>query len=373
MKVLVVFGTRPEAIKMAPVIHALSRTNGLETKVCITAQHREMLDQALSIFGIQPDFDLNIMRPDQDLTDVTISVLSGCRRVLKAWRPRVVIVHGDTTTTLGASLAAYYEKIPVYHVEAGLRTHDIYSPWPEEINRRVAGLIAAFHFAPTDIARQNLLGEGIRHDNIQVTGNTVVDALKFVLKRLRTDHELTLKIHKKFSFIDQTKRIILVTVHRRENFGHGLLNICSALSEIGERNDVQIIFPVHLNPNVQTPVMKILSNRPNIHLIPPQDYLPFVYLIDRAHLILTDSGGIQEEASTLGKPVLVLRESTERPEAVMSGVAKIVGAETNNIINEVTLLLNAELISPVAIRERNPFGSGDASIIIAKTIIEKMA
>jgi UDP-N-acetylglucosamine 2-epimerase (non-hydrolysing) len=280
LKVLAVFGTRPEAIKMAPVVHALAKTEGIEAKVCVTAQHRQMLDQVLDLFKIKPDFDLDLMKPGQDLTDITSNVLLGMRTVFTQWRPDWVLVHGDTTTTLATSLAAYYEKIAVGHVEAGLRTGNIYSPWPEEINRRIAGAISAVHFSPTESAKANLLREGVDERSIIVTGNTVIDALLEVVQRVRTDAVLIADMERRFAFLNKSKKPILVTGHRRENFGDGFINICAALAEISKREDVQIIYPVHLNPNVQEPVNRLLDSNPNIHLIEPQDYLPFVYLMD---------------------------------------------------------------------------------------------
>ncbi len=365
LKVLTVFGTRPEAIKMAPVVHALARIDGIESKVCVTAQHRQMLDQVLKLFGIKPDFDLDLMKPGQDLTDITSNVLLGMRTVFKKWRPDWVLVHGDTTTTLATSLAAYYEKIAVGHVEAGLRTGNIYSPWPEEMNRRIAGAISAAHFAPTETAKENLLREGVRPSHIIVTGNTVIDALVDVVQRVRKDETLITDMAQRFNFLDKSKKLILVTGHRRENFGDGFLNICAALAEISERNDVQIVYPVHLNPNVQEPVRRLLTKKKNIHLIDPLDYLPFVYLMDQTFLLLTDSGGIQEEAPSLGKPVLVMREATERPEAVSAGTVKLVGTDKEKIINEVIRLLDDEDEYQRMCHAHNPYGDGRASIRIS--------
>jgi UDP-N-acetylglucosamine 2-epimerase (non-hydrolysing) len=298
-KILTVFGTRPEAIKMAPLVKALAAEDSIDARVCVTAQHRQMLDQVLDLFEIVPDFDLNLMKPGQDLTDITCNVLTGMRDVFKQWTPDIVLVHGDTATAMAAALAAYYAKIPVGHVEAGLRTNDIYSPWPEEMNRRMVGRVATYHFAPTETARSNLLSEGCSDKTIFVTGNTVIDALLDVVDRIKTDKTLHEELSKRFPFIDVNKRMVLVTGHRRENFGEGFENICKALRNIAERGDVQVVYPVHLNPNVQEPVRRLLSGCANIHLIEPQDYLPFVYLMDRAYLLLTDSGGIQEEAPSL--------------------------------------------------------------------------
>lgn len=361
LKVLTVFGTRPEAIKMAPVVHALARAEGIEAKVCVTAQHRQMLDQVLDLFSIKPDFDLDLMKPGQDLTDITSNVLLGMRKVFMDWKPDWVLVHGDTTTTLATSLAAYYEKIAVGHVEAGLRTGNIYSPWPEEMNRRIAGAIAAVHFAPTETAKANLLREGVAENTILVTGNTVIDALLEVVQRVRTDETLLADMAQRFGFLDKSKKLILVTGHRRENFGDGFLNICAGLADISQRNDVQIVYPVHLNPNVQEPVNRLLANNPNIHLIQPQDYLPFVYLMDQAYLLLTDSGGIQEEAPSLGKPVLVMRDTTERPEAVSAGTVKLVGTDRQKITEEAHRLLDDELAYQTMSRAHNPYGDGKAS------------
>lgn len=361
MRVLSVFGTRPEAIKMAPVVKELSSNPHIEAKVCVTAQHRQMLDQVLTLFGIAPDFDLDLMKPGQDLTDITSNVLLGMRRVFNEWRPDYVLVHGDTTTTLATGLAAYYEKIPVGHVEAGLRTGDIYSPWPEEMNRRIAGAIAQVHFAPTETAKDNLLREGVRKEAIHVTGNTVIDALLEVVHRLRSDVELKVSTEQKFKFLDSSKRLILVTGHRRENFGSGFENICTAIQTIGERCDVEIVYPVHLNPNVQEPVKRLLGNRKNIHLIEPLDYLPFVYLMDQSHILLTDSGGVQEEAPSLGKPVLVMRNTTERPEAVTAGTVSLVSTDQKTIVTETHRLLDDHAEYERMSHAHNPYGDGQAA------------
>lgn len=366
MKVLTIFGTRPEAIKMAPVVKALRAVQGLQVGVCVTAQHRQMLDQVLQLFDIQPDFDLDLMKPGQDLTDVTTNVLLGLRPVLNTWKPDWVLVHGDTTTTLAASLAAYYQKVKVGHVEAGLRTRNIYSPWPEEMNRRIAGSIAVAHFAPTDDARNNLLHENIDPSGIFVTGNTVVDALQDVAHRLRNDQQLQAELHQRFSFLDTGRRLILVTGHRRENFGTGFDNICQALHDLSARPDVHIVYPVHLNPNVQEPVRRILGQCASVHLIEPQDYLPFVYLMDRAHLILTDSGGIQEEAPSLGKPVLVMRDTTERPEAVRAGTVRLVGTNRQTIVDATSELLDVPAAYQRMSRAHNPYGDGRAALRIAQ-------
>lgn len=372
MKVLAVFGTRPEAIKMAPVVKALAADRGFEVKVCVTAQHRQMLDQVLDIFAIRPDFDLNLMKPGQDLSDITSNVLLGMRDVYRQWQPDMVLVHGDTTTTLAASLSAYYAKVRVGHVEAGLRTYNKYSPWPEEMNRRLTGAVADIHFAPTPRSRTNLIAEGVTEAYIHVTGNTVIDALLDVAQRLRTDGELRSELDALFSFLDATKRLILVTGHRRENFGAGFENICHALAEIASRGDVQIVYPVHLNPNVQEPVRRILSGMANVHLIEPQDYLPFVYLMDRSDLIITDSGGVQEEAPSLGKPVLVMRDTTERPEAVEAGTVKLVGTDRATIVREANRLLDDATAYDAMARAHNPYGDGMAASRIRDILTQQI-
>lgn len=364
-KILVTFGTRPEAIKMAPVVEALKADAAFEVKVCVTAQHRQMLDQVLELFGIRPDFDLNLMQPGQDLTDITSNVLLGMRGVLRQWRPDWLLVHGDTTTTFAAALAAYYEKVAVGHVEAGLRTGNIYSPWPEEMNRRLAGALTALHFAPTERARENLLREGVATECIHVTGNTVIDALLEVVARIRGDNELQARFARQFAFLATGRRLVLVTGHRRENFGTGFERICRALHQLGEREDVEIVYPVHLNPNVQEPVRRILADAPRIHLIEPLDYLPFVYLMDRAHLIITDSGGVQEEAPSLGKPVLVMRDTTERPEAVDAGTVKLVGTDEAAIVREANRLLEDPAAYEQMAHAHNPYGDGLAGGRIA--------
>lgn len=373
IKVLTVFGTRPEAIKMAPVVNLLCASRDIDLKVCVTAQHRQMLDQVLDLFSIEPDFDLNLMRPNQDLTDITIGVMIGLRGVLKSWRPDWVLVHGDTTTTLATSLAAYYEKISVGHIEAGLRTGDIYSPWPEEMNRQIVSNIARAHFAPTNQAKENLLKIGVDQQLITVTGNTVIDALFQAKDKLLNDDSLANKMKNYFPFLNHDKRVILVTGHRRENFGSGFENICLALRDISARGDVQIVYPVHLNPNVQEPVHRVLGNNPNIYLIEPQDYLPFVYLMEKSHIILTDSGGIQEEAPSLGKPVLVLRNTTERPEAVAAGTVKLVGTERLKIVSEVFKLMDNNDEYKAMACSKNPFGDGLAANNILKYILEVSA
>jgi len=359
-KVLLVFGTRPEAIKMAPLALQLKEnTHAFETKVCVTGQHRQMLDQVLELFQLEPDFDLNLMKPGQTLSDVTSGVLKGLEGVFAEWLPDIVLVHGDTATTFAASLAAYYHKVKIGHVEAGLRTGDIYSPWPEEANRKLTGSLANYHFAPTQSSYNNLVKENIDPANIVITGNTVIDALLKVKEKVETDQKIIEQFEQQFSFLDKSKKLILVTGHRRENFGQGFLNICTALANIAKRyTDVQIVYPVHLNPNVQKPVNELLSGIENIYLIAPQDYLPFVYLMNHSYLILTDSGGIQEEAPSLGKPVLVMRDTTERPEAVDAGTVKLVGTEATVIQQAVIdLLENSDLYQQMA-GAHNPYGDG---------------
>jgi len=363
-----VFGTRPEAIKMAPVYHALKKTIGLDVRVAVTAQHREMLDLVLKLFSIEPDYDLNIMKPGQGLTGITGAVLDGLEPILQQFAPDLVLVHGDTTTTLSASLAAYYKQITVGHVEAGLRTGNIYSPWPEEINRKVTGTIAQLHFAPTEKAASNLRDESVPDSSIFVTGNTVIDALLDMVARLEGDPEQSAAFDRDFA-IDPTKRMILVTGHRRESFGGGFQRICDALMVLAQREDVQIIYPVHLNPNVKGPVETSLGTLERVSLIPPQDYLPFVHLMRRADIILTDSGGVQEEAPSLGKPVLVMRDTTERPEAVDAGTVKLVGTDTELIVHEATTLLDDPAAFDTMARAHNPYGDGLASRRICDAIL----
>jgi UDP-N-acetylglucosamine 2-epimerase (non-hydrolysing) len=359
-KVLLVFGTRPEAIKMAPLALKLKEnTQDFETKVCVTGQHRQMLDQVLELFHLTPDFDLNLMKHGQTLSDVTSGVLNGLEGVFAEWTPDVVLVHGDTATTFAASLAAYYHKIKVGHVEAGLRTGDIYSPWPEEANRKLTGTLANYHFAPTQSSYNNLIKENIDPALIQITGNTVIDALLKVKEKVETDQNIIDEFNHKFDFLDTNKKLILVTGHRRENFGQGFLNICNGLANIAKKyQNVQIVYPVHLNPNVQKPVNELLSGISNIYLIEPQDYLPFVYLMNRSYLILTDSGGIQEEAPSLGKPVLVMRDTTERPEAVEAGTVKLVGTDANIIEKSVTDLIENNDLYQLMAEAHNPYGDG---------------
>lgn len=361
MKVLTVFGTRPEAIKMAPLVHALAKDPDFEARVCVTAQHREMLDQVLNLFSIVPDYDLNIMRPGQGLTEITCGILQGLKPILEAFRPDVVLVHGDTTTTIAASLAAFYQRIPVGHVEAGLRTGDLSSPWPEEANRTLTGHLAMYHFAPTENSRQNLRRENIADERIFVTGNTVIDALFWVRDSVMNNPAQYEALAARYPFLDAEKKLVLVTGHRRESFGQGFEQICHALADIAARHDdVQIVYPVHLNPNVSEPVNRILGPVENVFLIEPQDYLPFMWLMNHAWLILTDSGGIQEEAPSLGKPVLVMRDTTERPEAVDAGTVKLVGTDRQRIVDEVTLLLNDNEAWQTMSRAHNPYGDGQA-------------
>ncbi len=360
-RVLTVFGTRPEAIKMAPLVNAISNHQLLTQKVCVTGQHREMLDDVLEFFNIKPDFDLDIMRPHQDLTDITGKILVGMKNVFEEFTPDLVLVHGDTTTTLGTALASYYKQIPLGHVEAGLRTNNIYSPWPEEANRKLTSSLAKFHFAPTNAARDNLLSEGIKASSIAVTGNTVVDALHMALDKLNRSPNLISILEKKYSFLEKSKKMILVTGHRRESFGAGFERICYALLTISKRHpDCDILYPVHLNPNVREPVNRILKNVNNIHLIEPTSYMNFVFLMNRAHLILTDSGGIQEEAPSLGKPVLVMRDTTERPEAVKAGTVKLVGTDTDVIVQEVSNLITKPQLYRQMSKAHNPYGDSKA-------------
>lgn len=361
-KILTVFGTRPEAIKMAPLVHALAADNRFDSKVCVTAQHREMLDQVLGLFEIEPDFDLNIMKPGQTLNDVTTSILVGLKPILESFKPDVVLVHGDTATTFAAALAAYYQKIKVGHVEAGLRTGNIYSPWPEEANRKLTSAITNYHFAPTAGSRDNLLNEGVSEDEITVTGNTVIDALFWVREKLKQDSSLSNELLSKFDYLDPNKKLILVTGHRRESFGGGFERICEALRQIAISNPAaQVLYPVHLNPNVQEPVNRLLKGLDTVFLIAPQEYLPFCYLMDRASVILTDSGGIQEEAPSLGKPVLVMRETTERPEAVDAGTVRLVGTDIDLIVSQVDLLLTDSVEYQKMSKAHNPYGDGLAS------------
>lgn len=368
MKILQVFGTRPEAIKMAPVVLALNEADGIDNTVCVTAQHREMLDQVLDFFGITPDHDLDIMQPGQTLGEVTGRILAGVGQVLEQEKPDLVLVHGDTNTTLSAALAAYYAQVPVGHVEAGLRTGNLYSPWPEEANRKITGALTRYHFAPTKKSKANLLGEGVSANAIHVTGNTVIDALFLARDKIQNDPERIARYDEAFSFLPKDKPIILVTGHRRESFGGGFERICDALGRIADRGDCSVLYPVHLNPNVQDPVNAILKGRDNIFLAPPQDYATFVYLMDRAHIILTDSGGIQEEAPSLGKPVLVMRDTTERPEAVDAGTVKLVATDPDVIVSNVNALLDDDAAYSAMSRAHNPYGDGQAAGRIEKVI-----
>jgi len=362
IKILSVFGTRPEAIKMAPPVLALANDARFDARVCVTGQHREMLDQVLALFDIRPDFDLNVMKPGQDLTDATTAILQGMKEVFLNFRPDLVLVHGDTASTLAGSLAAYYQQIPVAHVEAGLRTGDLYSPWPEEGNRKLAGALAALHFAPTNTSRQNLLREGVPAEQIVVTGNTVIDALLQVVAKLKDDSSLQERFENEFAFLRKERRMILVTGHRRESFGEGFGRICQALADAARSfPNVDFVYPVHLNPNVREPVHRLLSGLANVHLIEPLDYLPFVFLMNRAYLILTDSGGIQEEAPSLGKPVLVMRDITERPEAVQAGTVKLVGTTVQTITENLFELLTSEATYQRMSFAHNPYGDGEAS------------
>jgi len=363
-KVLLVFGTRPEAIKMSPLVKAFQIDNNFETKVCVTAQHREMLDQVLDMFEIVPEYDLNLMKPGQDLYDITSNVLLGMKDVLSDFKPDIVLVHGDTTTTSATSLAAFYQKIKVGHVEAGLRTHNIYSPWPEEANRQVTGVLASYHFAPTMTSKNNLLRENKKEEEIIVTGNTVIDALFLALEKIENNdvlrNRIVANINAQYT-LDENKKLLLVTGHRRENFGQGFINICEALKKIALHNpEIDIVYPVHLNPNVQKPVKELLSEVENVHLIEPLQYETFLYLMSKSYFIITDSGGVQEEAPSLGKPVLVMRDTTERPEALEAGTVKLVGTDKEKIIQEAELLLNSNEEYTRMSKAHNPYGDGKA-------------
>jgi len=360
MKMMILFGTRPEAIKMAPIIHQAKMQDDIEYKVCVTAQHREMLDQVLDLYDIKPDYDLDIMSKKQDLFDVTTSVISGLKDILIKEAPDLVLVQGDTTTTMAASLAAFYLKIKIAHVEAGLRTENKYSPFPEEINRRIASCLADFHFCPTELSKKNLLKEGISENDIFVTGNTIIDALLIAKGKVLVEED---NYRKHFSFLENDKKIILITGHRRENFGKGFQNICESIKALAERymDIVQFVYPVHLNPNVQEPVNKISGGLQNVYLIPPQDYLRFLYLMMKSFIILTDSGGIQEEAPSFGKPVLVMRDTTERPEAVSAGSAKLVGTDKKTIEMGISALLEDVNDYQRMSRCYNPFGDGKSA------------
>ncbi|WP_152056185.1 non-hydrolyzing UDP-N-acetylglucosamine 2-epimerase [Aliarcobacter butzleri] len=373
-KILLVFGTRPEAIKMAPLVKSFEKERTIESKVCVTGQHREMLDQVLEIFDIEPDFDLNIMKDGQDLYDITSRVLIGLRDVFCEFKPDIVLVHGDTTTCISASLAAFYGRIKVGHIEAGLRTGDIYSPWPEEANRQITGVLTNYHFAPTSTSKENLLKENKKLDNIIVTGNTVIDALFLALDKIENNKDLKSKVINSINSqykLNVNRKIVLVTGHRRENFGNGFINICEALKTIALNNpNIDIVYPVHLNPNVQKPVKDILSNTSNVYLINPLQYEQFIYMMNKSYFIITDSGGVQEEAPSLGKPVLVMRNTTERPEAVKAGTVKLVGTSKENIIKEAQKLLDDKVEYEKMSKAHNPYGDGNACKKIVNFIKE---
>lgn len=380
-KIMLVFGTRPEAIKMAPLVKEFqNHSDKFETVVCVTGQHREMLDQVLHIFEITPDYDLNIMKQGQDLYDVTARVLTGMRDVLKEVQPDIVLVHGDTTTSTAAALAAFYQQIPVGHVEAGLRTHNIYSPWPEEMNRQITGRIATYHFSPTSLSKQNLLAEGVKEEQITVTGNTVIDALCIVVEKIRKDKALDAELEEQLkragydvNRLSKGRRLVLITGHRRENFGDGFINMCTAIKDLTKKYpEVDFVYPMHLNPNVRKPIHEVfgadLSNLGNMFFIEPLEYLSFVYLMEKSSVVLTDSGGIQEEAPGLGKPVLVMRDTTERPEALEAGTVKLVGTDYNMIVNEVSLLLDDKEAYEKMSKAVNPYGDG----LACKRIVAKL-
>ncbi len=376
---MLVFGTRPEAIKMAPLVKEFQKyPEKFKTIVCVTGQHREMLDQVLRIFDIQPDYDLNIMKQGQDLYDVTAKVLIGMRDVLKETQPDIVLVHGDTTTSTAAALAAFYQQIPVGHVEAGLRTHNIYSPWPEEMNRQITGRITTYHFAPTSLSKDNLLQEGVAGEQIIVTGNTVIDALYMVVEKIKNDGILSCELEKvlkasgyDISRLSDGKKLVLITGHRRENFGDGFISMCKAIKSLSEKYpEVDFVYPMHLNPNVRKPIHEVFgkSQRANLFFIEPLEYLSFVYLMEKAAIVLTDSGGIQEEAPGLGKPVLVMRDTTERPEALEAGTVKLVGTDYDKIVNEVSGLLDSQEYYEKMSKAVNPYGDGKACSRIVKAL-----
>ena len=374
LKILLVFGTRPEAIKMAPLVHALQAQVGMDAKVCVTAQHREMLDSVLSIFDIDPDYDLNIMKSGQSLTELSSRILVGLEDVLKSFEPDVVLVHGDTSTTLSASLAAFYQKIDIGHIEAGLRTYDLYSPWPEEANRQLTSVITKWHFAPTETAASYLKQEMVSDRSIFVTGNTVIDALFYIKNKINNSAELKEQMQQQFHMLDLDKKRVLITGHRRENFGEGFENICKALKRLAQRYpDVEFVYPVHMNPNVQKPVYQHLDGLSNIKLIDPQEYLPFVWLMQQSYLILTDSGGIQEEAPSLGIPVLVMRDTTERPEAVEAGTVRLVGTEEDSIVEHVAQLLDNDVMHSKMSKAHNPYGDGHSCEHIVKVLKDAYA
>lgn len=366
--ILTVYGTRPEAIKMAPVIRAIEAHPDLDGAVCVTGQHAEMLDQVNELFGIVPDTDLKVMKSGQGLTHITAAVLEGMQKVLADRTPDYVLVHGDTTTSMAAALAAFYAGVPVGHVEAGLRTRNLLSPWPEEANRQITGRLAHLHFAPTDFARQNLIDEAVPAERIHVTGNTVIDALQATKARLDADTDIADRLATSFAFLDPSKRTVLVTGHRRESHDGGIARTCEALARLARRGDVQVVFPVHLNPAVKTTVEKILTRVADIHLLEPQSYLPFVWLLDKCHLVVTDSGGIQEEAPSFGKPVLVTRDTTERPEAVEAGTVKLVGTDQDLLVSQVERLLDDQQAYAAMARAHNPYGDGKAAGRIADAL-----
>lgn len=384
-KVLLVFGTRPEAIKMAPLVMELQKQKErIETVVCVTGQHREMLDQVLEIFDIKPDYDLNIMKRGQDLYDVTARVLTGMREVLKEIKPDIVLVHGDTTTSTAAALAAFYQQIPVGHVEAGLRTHNIYSPWPEEMNRLLTGRLATYHFSPTPLSRNNLIKESINDRNIIVTGNTVIDALYWVVDKIKNNKELDNELESVLSKagydvnrLDNGKKLVLITGHRRETFGDGFINMCTAIKDLTIKHpNVDFVYPMHLNPNVRKPIHEVfgedLSGLKNMFFIEPLEYLSFVYLMEKSSIVLTDSGGIQEEAPGLGKPVLVMRDTTERPEALNAGTVKLVGTDYNKIVNEVSSLIDDKAAYEKMSKAVNPYGDGLACGRIVNALLYRI-
>ncbi len=371
-KAICVFGTRPEAIKMAPLIQQLRKNECIQSKICVTGQHKQMLESVLELFEIVPDFNFEVMTPNQNLSTLTAKILTGLAEVYTTWMPDFILVHGDTTTTLAASLSAYYHKIPVFHVEAGLRTGNIYSPWPEEINRKLTASLASIHFAPTPLSRMNLLEEGVNPEGIFVTGNTVIDALFHISNRIDSNQMIRNELEKQFDFLDSERKVILVTGHRRENFGEGFSRICESLAQIaGLYPDVDIVYPVHLNPNVQIPVHQLLAGFKNIHLISPIDYVSFIYLMRKSYFILTDSGGVQEEAPSLGKPVLVMRNNTERPEAVNAGTIELVGTDAKKIVAHASRLLTNHNHYRKMSLAQNPYGDGKASERIVEIILQR--
>lgn len=368
--IMIVCGTRPEAIKMSPLVVLMKQQSQLEVKLCVTGQHRHMLDQVLELFQLTPDFDLDIMRHGQDLTDVTSAVLTGLRDLFTHYRPDRIFVHGDTNTTFSTAIAAFYAGIPVSHVEAGLRTGNLQSPWPEEANRRLTSVVTDKHYAPTSWSKSNLLAENIPEETIVITGNTVIDALQMIATRLEGDAEFRRELETQFQFLDPSRRLILVTGHRRENFGESFDNICEALAELSAREDVQVVYPMHLNPNVREPVNRILGSSVHVHLLEPLEYLPFVYLMSKCYMIISDSGGIQEEAPALGKPVLVMRDTTERPEAVEAGTVKLVGTNRSAIVATATTLLDDVSAYESMSIANNPYGSGDACSKIIEDLLK---